>query len=94
MNFAVFVAICESFLREIWGVAFIGAAQANNPRKFSPSKVSHYTYGTCRTTKQGIGIVCNLCWSDVKCLLRWTEGGKITTCSLLFQCLTGNGELG
>ena len=55
-EFHGFVSIHKSFLREIWGVAFFGVAKASNPRKFSPrklyftnlrkfspSKVSHYT---------------------------------------------------
>ena len=29
---------CESFLREIWGVASFGAAKESNPRKFSSRK--------------------------------------------------------
>ena len=33
-----FVAICESFLHEILGVASFGAAKASNLRKFSPGK--------------------------------------------------------
>ena len=35
-KFSRFVAIRESFLCEIWGLAFFGAAKASNPRKFSP----------------------------------------------------------
>ena len=42
-EFRGFVAIRESFLREIWDVAFFGTAQASNLQKFSPSKVSRYT---------------------------------------------------
>ena len=54
-EFHIFVAIRESFLREIWGVASFGAAKAirksflcknrifTNLQKFSPSKVSRYT---------------------------------------------------
>ena len=38
-GFCGFVAICESFLREIWGVAFFGVAQVSNPRKFSLRKL-------------------------------------------------------
>ena len=34
-KFCGVVAICESFLREIWDVAFFGAAKASNPRRFS-----------------------------------------------------------
>ena len=49
-EFRVFVAIRESFLRKIWGVASFGAAKASNPQKFSPSKVfsleSFLLYGT------------------------------------------------
>ena len=33
-----FVAIRESFLREIWGVVSFSAAKASNSRKFSPQK--------------------------------------------------------
>ena len=50
-EFRGFVAVRESFLREIWGVASFGTAQASNPESFlrenftssSPSKVSRYT---------------------------------------------------
>ena len=34
-KFRGFVAMHESFLRKIWGVAFFGAEQASNPQKFS-----------------------------------------------------------
>ena len=51
-----YVAIRESFLREIWSVAFFGAAEASNLRKlpnsrnFSPLKVSRYMVTTyCHT---------------------------------------------
>ena len=37
-EFRGFVAICESFLHKIWGVASFGMAKASNPRKFSPRK--------------------------------------------------------
>ena len=37
-KFCSFVAIRESFLHEIWGVASFGTAKASNPRKFSPRK--------------------------------------------------------
>ena len=33
-----FVAVHESFLREIWGVASFGVAKTSNPRKFYPQK--------------------------------------------------------
>ena len=35
-NFHDFVAIHKSFLHEIWGVAFFGAAKVSNLQKFSP----------------------------------------------------------
>jgi len=35
-KFRVFVAICESFLRKIWGCGTLGAVKASNPQKFSP----------------------------------------------------------
>ena len=38
-EFHGFVAICKSFLHEIWGVASFGAAKASNLRKFSPRKL-------------------------------------------------------
>ena len=33
-KFRGFVAIRESFFREIWGVAFFGTAKTSNPQKF------------------------------------------------------------
>ena len=38
-KFCGFMAIRESFLREIWGMASFGTAKANNPQKFSPQKL-------------------------------------------------------
>ena len=38
-NFWNFVAIRESFLHKICGLAFFDAAKANNPQKFSPWKL-------------------------------------------------------
>ena len=59
-EFRGFMAIRESFLREIWGMASFGTAKANNPQKFSPqisnsqkfspSKVSRYTVGCLLTS--------------------------------------------
>ena len=37
-NFRSFVAIRESFLREIWDMVSFGAAKASNPQKFSTRK--------------------------------------------------------
>ena len=37
-EFHGFVAVHESFLREIWGVASFGTAKMSNPRKFYPQK--------------------------------------------------------
>ena len=37
-EFRGFVAIHESFLHDIWGVASFGAGKASNPQKFSPRK--------------------------------------------------------
>ena len=67
-KFRGFVAIHESFLCDIWDVAFFGAAKASNPRnifstkivfftnsrKFSPSKVSCYIRTTCSMFQRGI----------------------------------------
>ena len=56
-----FVAIRESFLREIWGMPLFGGTSeqstkvfsakilfSTNLRKFSPTKVSHYQYMVVR----------------------------------------------
>ena len=39
-----FVAICESFLHEIWSVASFGTAKAGNLRKFSPQKLYFHQF--------------------------------------------------
>ena len=43
-EFRGFVAIRESFLREIWGVVSFGVAKASNPRKFSLQKSNYYQF--------------------------------------------------
>ena len=38
------MAICKSFLCEIWGVASFGTAKTSNPRKFSPRKLYFHQF--------------------------------------------------
>ena len=42
-EFRGFVAIHESFLHEIWGMASFGVAKASNPQKFSQRKSYFFT---------------------------------------------------
>ena len=51
VNLPVLCLFVKVFSAKFGGVLFFGAAQVNNPRKFSPSKVSHYTSILCSNAR-------------------------------------------